>query len=124
MSSKLVTRRAPTAFRPAGQPRLQCGIAMGWVRPQARVMKRRPMVERRKPKASFRPAPLSPRKRFVLRFIALALPILLLAAVELSLRLFGFGGYAPMFRKLGPVPGGNLVLAAQGGAESWFFGNS
>jgi lysophospholipase L1-like esterase len=29
-----------------------------------------------------------------------------------------------MFRKLGPVTGGNLVLAEQGGAESWFFGNS
>ena len=29
-----------------------------------------------------------------------------------------------MFRKLGPVPGGNLVVAEQGGAASWFFANS
>jgi len=27
-----------------------------------------------------------------------------------------------MFRKLGPVPGGTLVLARQGGAASWFYG--
>jgi lysophospholipase L1-like esterase len=51
-------------------------------------------------------------------------PLVLVAVIELSLRLCGFGGYAPMFRRLGPVPGGNLVLAAQGGAESWFLGNS
>lgn len=57
-----------------------------------------------------------------MRLMALVLPFLILAAAEFSLRLCGFGGYAPMFRKLGPVPGGNLVIAAQGGAESWFSG--
>jgi lysophospholipase L1-like esterase len=59
-----------------------------------------------------------------MKLVALGSPFLLLAVIELLLRLFGSGGYAPMFRKLGPVPGGNLILAVQGGAESWFFGNS
>src|SRR5260370_41793898 len=82
------------------------------------------MADRKRPKSASRSDPLSPRKRSVLRVIALVSPLLLLAVIELSLRLCGFGGYAPMFRKLGPVPGGNLVLAVQGGAESWFFGTS
>jgi tetratricopeptide (TPR) repeat protein len=67
---------------------------------------------------------LSTRKLLAFRLIAVLLPILLVAAIELSLRLYGFGGYAPMFRKLGPVKGGNLVVAEQGGAQSWFFANS
>jgi tetratricopeptide (TPR) repeat protein len=83
------------------------------------------MAERKRQKVKSKTAaPLSRRKRFVFAFVACLLPILLFTAIELSLRLFGLGGYAPMFRKLGPVPGGNLVLAAQGGAESWFIGNS
>src|SRR5690349_7737952 len=65
----------------------------------------------------------SRRKRVIFAFVAALLPLLLLGVVELALRLFGLGGYAPMFRKLGPVPGGNLVLAEQGGAASWFFAN-
>ena len=82
------------------------------------------MADKRRQQAHSRPAPLSTRKRFAFRLIAVLLPILLIAAVELSLRLCGFGGYAPMFRKLGPVPGGNLRVAEQGGAASWFFANS
>jgi len=66
---------------------------------------------------------LSTRKRFIFGLTASLLPLALIALGELSLRLCGFGGYAPMFRKLGPVAGGSLVLAAQGGAESWFFAN-
>jgi tetratricopeptide (TPR) repeat protein len=56
--------------------------------------------------------------------LAILLPILVVAVIELALRLCGLGGYAPMFRKLGAVPGGNLVVAEQGGAASWFFANS
>jgi lysophospholipase L1-like esterase len=66
---------------------------------------------------------LSTRKRFAFGLLASLLPLLLVGFIELALRLCGLGGYPPMFRKLGPVPGGNLVLAAQGGAASWFFAN-
>jgi lysophospholipase L1-like esterase len=69
------------------------------------------------------PPPLSARKRLLFGLIASLLPIAALCLVELCLRFCGLGGYEPMFRKLGPVPGGNLVLAEQGGAASWFFAN-
>jgi tetratricopeptide (TPR) repeat protein len=48
-------------------------------------------------------------------------PFALLALIELALRLCGFGGYAPFFHKVGPVPGGTLVVTDQAGADSWFF---
>jgi len=69
------------------------------------------------------PPVLSARKRFAFGLLASLLPLLLVGMIELALRFCGLGGYTPMFRKLGPVPGGNLVLAAQGGAASWFFAN-
>jgi lysophospholipase L1-like esterase len=84
------------------------------------------MARRKNPKPALtRPSPpaLTARKRLVFGFIASLLPVLVAILIELALRTLGFGGYAPMFRKLGPVPGGNLILAAQGGAESWFFAN-
>jgi len=83
------------------------------------------MARRNQQKAQVVPPPaLSRRKRFIFASVAALLPLLLVAVVELALRFCGLGGYAPMFRKLGPVPGGSLVLAAQGGAASWFFANS
>ena len=82
------------------------------------------MADRSRQKARLRATPLSTRKILAFRFIALLLPILLVTAFELVLRLCGFGGYAPMFRKLGPIRGGNLVVAEQGGARSWFFANA
>ncbi len=82
------------------------------------------MANRKRQKAEPKPVLLSSRKRFALRVAAALLPIFLVLGMEGVLRLWGFGGYPPMFRKLGPVPGGNLVQAVQGGAESWFFGTS
>jgi lysophospholipase L1-like esterase len=83
------------------------------------------MAHRKQQKApvSVNPPPLSTRKRVAFRLLASLLPLLLVGLIELALRFCGLGGYAPMFRKLGPVPGGNLVLAEQGGASSWFFAN-
>ena len=49
------------------------------------------------------------------------LPLALLLLIELALRLCGFGGYAPFFHKVGPVPGGTLIVTDQAGADSWFF---
>lgn len=48
-------------------------------------------------------------------------PVALLLLTELVLRLCGYGGYAPFFHKVGPVPGGTLVVTEQAGADSWFF---
>jgi len=84
----------------------------------ARKLAKSPQVPR-----SPAPRALSRKKRFTFGLIASLFPILVLGLAELSLRFFGFGGYSPMFRTLGPVPGGNLVMAAQGGAASWFFAN-
>jgi lysophospholipase L1-like esterase len=81
------------------------------------------MAQRKQQKAPPSPPALSKRKRLVFGLVAALLPLLLVGLVELTLRFCGLGGYAPMFRKLGPVPGGNLILAEQGGASSWFFAN-
>jgi tetratricopeptide (TPR) repeat protein len=72
------------------------------------------------PSPPLKPA-LSPGKRFVFRLVALALPVLVFGLAELGLRLAGYGGYPPMLQKVGPVPGGSLVIADQAGASSWFF---
>lgn len=53
----------------------------------------------------------------------LCLPVVLLLALEGVLRLLGFGGYDPVLRKAGPVTGGELVIADQAGAISYFFAN-
>jgi tetratricopeptide (TPR) repeat protein len=64
---------------------------------------------------------ISRRKRILFRTIALLLSVALLLLIELALRLCGLGGYAPFFHKVGPVPGGTLVVTDQAGANSWFF---
>jgi len=68
-----------------------------------------------------KPTTLSRGKRRLFRGLVVGFPFLLLAGVELTLRLFNLGGYAPMLRRVGPVEGGTLVVADQGGAASWFF---
>ncbi|MDR3460127.1 MAG: GDSL-type esterase/lipase family protein [Verrucomicrobiae bacterium] len=64
---------------------------------------------------------LSRARRILFRVFLLLLPVTVLLLIELVLRLWGFGGYAPFFYKVGPVPGGTLVLTEQAGADSWFF---
>ena len=69
-----------------------------------------------------RPA-LTRRKKLFFGGVLLALPVGLLLAVEGILRLAGQGGYAPLLRKAGEVPGGSLVISDQAGAISYFFAN-
>ena len=64
---------------------------------------------------------ISRTKRSLFRVFMLSSPVALLLLIELVLRLCGFGGYAPFFHKVGPVPGGTLVVTEQAGADSWFF---
>ena len=59
----------------------------------------------------------------VFRLLALALPLLLFGMAEGVLRLFGLGGNPPMLQRIGAVEGGDLIIADQGGAASWFFAN-
>lgn len=68
-------------------------------------------------------ASLSPRKRLTFQVAALALPFLAFGLFEVGLRFAGYGGYLPMLQKVGRVEGGELVIADQGGAVSWFFAN-
>lgn len=79
-------------------------------------------VTKRKPARPNVPV-LSPRKRFAFRVVALALPVLVFGLIEVSLRFAGYGGYPPMLQRIGPVAGGDLIIADQGGAASWFFAN-
>ncbi|MFQ5502098.1 MAG: hypothetical protein ACE5EQ_07320 [Phycisphaerae bacterium] len=66
-------------------------------------------------------SPLSKRKRRVFALMAMLLAGLLLLVTEGVLRLFGFGGYPPTFRTIGPTEGGMLVSTNKGGAASYFF---
>lgn len=68
-------------------------------------------------------AALSRGKRMLFGGILLAAPLVLLLACEGVLRLCGFGGNDPVFRKAGDVAGGSLMIADQAGAISYFFAN-
>ncbi len=73
--------------------------------------------------AKRRAATLSRRKRRLFIIAALLLPVLLVLGAEGLLRLLGHGGYDPVLRRLGEVDGGELILADQAGAISYFFAN-
>ena len=76
-----------------------------------------------KKKPSARPA-LSPAKRGLFIAITISLPILLLAAAELTLRAFGWGGYPPWIREAGKLSSGaSLCLVEPAAAKPYFFAN-
>ncbi|NBX25143.1 MAG: tetratricopeptide repeat protein [Planctomycetes bacterium] len=68
--------------------------------------------------------PLPRWKRVVFTLVTLSLPLLLLGVVEVVLRLFGWGGYPPFIREVGPLPGGGaLCLVEYGAFKPYFFAN-
>jgi tetratricopeptide (TPR) repeat protein len=76
---------------------------------------------KKKPTAS---PPLPPAKRGLFIAITLALPLLLLAAAELTLRFFGWGGYPAWIRESGKLPSGESVcLVEPAAAKPYFFSN-
>jgi tetratricopeptide (TPR) repeat protein len=81
------------------------------------------MAKTKPDKRRSKSAALSTGKLWAFRWIALGLPFLLLAFAEGALRICGLGGYVPMLHEVGRVNGGTLVIADQGGAQSWFFAN-
>ena len=73
-----------------------------------------------------RPVPpsISPAKRGVFVAITVALPFLFLAAAELVLRFFGWGGYPAWIRETGQLPSGEAVcLVEPAAAKPYFFAN-
>ena len=69
-------------------------------------------------------APLSPAKRRLFIAITVALPFLFLTAAELTLRLFGWGGYPAWIREAGKLPSGaTLCLVEPAAAKPYFFAN-
>lgn len=67
---------------------------------------------------------LTPARRRAFRIAALALPFLLLGAVEVGLRLAGRGGYPPFLREAGRLPSGEtLCLVEPAASKPYFFAN-
>jgi len=76
--------------------------------------------ERTKPRRRLSDVPL--RRRIVVIGVLLALPFLLLGAIEGGLRLAGFGGYPPTFVEVGTLDDGSmLVMSDPAGPASYFF---
>lgn len=76
-----------------------------------------------KKKPAARPS-LSPAKRGLFIAITIALPFLLLAAAELTLRAFGWGGYPAWLREVGQLSSGaTLCLVEPTAAKPYFFAN-
>lgn len=81
------------------------------------------MAKKKKSAPRARP-PLSPAKRRLFTVITILLPFLFLAAAELTLRFFGWGGYPSWIREAGRLPSGaNLCIVEPGAAKPYFFAN-
>lgn len=69
-------------------------------------------------------ARISKRRRRLFIAASLLFPLILLAVIEAVLRLAGFGGYPPTFRRVGTLSdGASLVIADNPGPASYFFAN-
>ena len=81
-------------------------------------------MAKRKKSAPRVDAPLSPAKRRLFTVITVLLPFLVLAAAEVTLRLFGWGGYPAWIREAGKLPSGaNLCIVEPAAAKPYFFAN-
>ena len=69
------------------------------------------------------PDGLSPARRRLFIVISMLIPLLFLAVVEALLRLSGFGGYAPILKRMEDTPQGQLVVSQQAGTRDFFFAN-
>jgi hypothetical protein len=75
--------------------------------------------------ANGKPAAALPRwKRRLFLAITLLLPVLLVAVVEIVLRLFGWGGYPPFITEIGEIaPGQKLCSVDADATRPYFFAN-
>jgi lysophospholipase L1-like esterase len=68
--------------------------------------------------------PLPPWKRTLFLAVTLLVPVVALGAVEVVLRLFGWGGYPAFIRKVGEVePGTTLCMVEPDASRPYFFAN-
>jgi len=68
--------------------------------------------------------PLPTWKRALFMAITLSLPLVLLAVIELGLRLFGWGGYPEFIRGVGTLPSGaQLCIVEPAASKPYFFAN-
>jgi hypothetical protein len=68
--------------------------------------------------------PPSRRKRRLFILLCIGLPLLALAGAEGVLRLFGWGGYPPFLRAVGPLPSGEtLCIVEPAASQPYFFAN-
>jgi lysophospholipase L1-like esterase len=76
------------------------------------------------PETGAAPAPLPKWKRRVFIAATMCVPVALALALELVLRLFGWGGYPPFIREAGEVqPGERLYLVEPAATKPYFFAN-
>ncbi|MFM7809238.1 MAG: hypothetical protein ACKPEA_15120, partial [Planctomycetota bacterium] len=70
------------------------------------------------------PAPLPAWKRRLFLAITVSLPIVVIIALELGLRLFGWGGYPRFIREVDRLPSGEtLCLVEHDAFKPYFFAN-
>lgn len=66
--------------------------------------------------------PITPRRRWVFRLIALAIPLLLLALSEGGLRLAGYGGHPPLLVEMGTLRDRHFLATAPAAVQPFFGG--
>jgi tetratricopeptide (TPR) repeat protein len=82
------------------------------------------MAAKKKKQTPSSAPPLSPGRRRLFAAITISLPFLILLVAEVVLRLFGWGGYPPFLREIGPLAsGGQLCLVEPAAAKPYFFAN-
>ncbi|NBQ89502.1 MAG: hypothetical protein EBU07_18985, partial [Betaproteobacteria bacterium] len=70
------------------------------------------------------PQALPAWKRALFIAITISLPLVLLAVLELALRLFGWGGYPEFIRRVGTLPSGaQLCIVEPAACKPYFFAN-
>ena len=68
--------------------------------------------------------PLPAWKRALFIAITITLPLVLLAVLELALRMFGWGGYPEFIRRVGTLPSGaQLCIVEPAASKPYFFAN-
>lgn len=82
------------------------------------------MAKRKKPSPPPERPPLSRGRRRLFAVITISLPLLFLGAVEIGLRLFGWGGYPPFMRPIGLRDDGHALCSVEpAAAKPYFFAN-
>ena len=66
---------------------------------------------------------LPPARRRLFIVVSMLIPLLIMAVIEVLLRLSGFGGYEPLMKKMEDTSQGRLVVSQQAGTRDFFFAN-